>query len=399
MSPSSLKPPEDRREPRWGLAPMEGVSDFATRLWFWCVSQPAAMGTPFLRVTPGFPPNRVPQLFAPEDHQLARELPWTLRPQLMASDPVDFGRIARALLQRSPLIEVNCGCPSPTVVGNGAGSSLLRSLDLFDSFIGGCSREVGAQSLAVKMRTGFSDAGSFSELLSCLRAYPIARLTVHGRTRDQRYTGLADWTLIRLAGETLKLPVIGSGDIVDLSTANSRMESAPSVHGFVVGRGALRNPWIFRILREQKNLSVPLHVLTRALALFMKLQHLQLENPTVLLNLAPRLASLTTTLDTMSHGFWEEIQFELQKGIDLETPLSPRAFARTKMLWHYLRSSLPGIFRDPTLLRSIDITGLTSHIESIAKTSGITDIALTWDPSDDWIYSGEKHKKSGESSP
>ena len=109
-----------------GLAPMEGVTDFATRLWITQNGAPDFTTTPFLRVTKDYPSKRISANFLPEI-QLSKEHGIvTCIPQLMASEEDDLIRIGQHFLQSVPFVDVNCGCPSPTVVGNGAGSSLLQ---------------------------------------------------------------------------------------------------------------------------------------------------------------------------------------------------------------------------------------------------------------------------------
>jgi len=372
---------------------MEGVSDFATRLWFSRVSRPAFSATPFLRVTPSFPARRVSPLFAPESNALRGGTPWRLRRQLMASDPEDFARIAEALLQddEDP-IELNCGCPSPTVVGNGAGSSLLRSVDAFGTFVRRASQVIGPQNLAIKMRTGFEDTRAFTGLLDQLAELPLARLTVHGRTRAQRYTGQADWSLIGAAAKRMKLPVIGSGDVHNAASAAHKITEAPQLSGFVVGRGALRNPWIFSELRGEQPICFSPTTLTNVLRTFCVLQENQAASPERLVDVARALIERADP--KTDEQLWKDDLNWLQTQSTDSTEIvdhraKPKAFARTKMLWHYLRSSLPLPLRTPLLLRSKDIDEFTAHIQKICADHAITNLTPTWHPECDVLYSGQ----------
>lgn len=234
-----------------GLAPMEGTTDFPTRVWFSVLSRPEVITTPFLRITETFP-LRASEITEEWPELKIANLPYRWIPQIMASD-VDhvlrfFERLDRVY---TGVIELNCGCPSPKVVGHGAGSSLLADIDRFSLVIQSLQQRLGASRFRVKMRTGFHHEGEFEHLLDALKEIPLNRLTVHGRTREQKYSGLANWQLIEQAAETLPYPVCGSGDIVDAASFAERRQWAPSVGAMICGRGALQHPWIFRSLRAQ----------------------------------------------------------------------------------------------------------------------------------------------------
>ena len=108
------------------LAPMEGVYDLPFRLWMSTVSIPKLCSTPFLRVTDTFPKRAIPRRFAPKNEKLAPYVNYKLRPQLMASWPEDFSRVAEQILSSSYSVELNCGWPSPNVVDSRSGSSFWR---------------------------------------------------------------------------------------------------------------------------------------------------------------------------------------------------------------------------------------------------------------------------------
>lgn len=100
------------------------------------------------------------------------------------------------------------------------------------------------------MRIGFHHESEFARLLDSLVDIPLSRLTVHGRTRSDRYKGLARWSFIGEAARRLPYPVYGSGDVTDSLSLRERIIDAPGISGVIIGRGALRDPWIFARLRN-----------------------------------------------------------------------------------------------------------------------------------------------------
>ena len=113
----------------------------------------------------------------------------------------DLERTCQHLLRFSPLVEINCGCPSPKVCGHGAGSSFLQNPKDFEKLVGFLAKNIGGENLAIKMRSGFESDKNFSKLLEILEAEKIALLTIHPRTREQKYRGEAQWKLISEASK------------------------------------------------------------------------------------------------------------------------------------------------------------------------------------------------------
>lgn len=385
---------------------MEGVSVFPTRLYFHLASQPRWMGTPFLRVTPTYPAREIPATFAPELTSCAGILPYDLAPQMMAAEPDDFLRAAE-LFPEVPFLELNAGCPSPTCVGKGAGSSLLRDPADFHATVERLATRLGPGRFAVKMRTGFQDASEFPELLRGLAEIPLARLTVHGRSRTDAYKGKARWDLIDQAGRGSSAPVIGSGDVVDLASYAALNVAAPSLQGVIVGRGAMRNPWIFTEIRTGSQVDLPLPALTYSLAAFAMLCELYAERTDDLIELT-RQGAFTTPCDTdpdawfaMAHrlmikvyGTTEGLGFD---GSAFPLPLSRHTLGRVKMLWNYLRSSLPNVFFEPTVMRHRELGAFLSAIRTLGDTfqaqTALSSAPLRHNPTWNWIYSGEKADK------
>jgi tRNA-dihydrouridine synthase len=380
---------------RMGLAPMEGVTDFATRLWFQIVGGMDFTWTPFLRVTDTFPLKYTPD-FAPELDELKGAFRAPLILQVMGSKPEDIIRTHDLYGDRIEFIDLNCGCPSPTVVGSRAGSSLLERREFFENFITFVCRRVGAQRLSVKMRTGFHDASEFPDLLSCIADLPLRHLTVHGRTRPQKYKGFADWDLIRLAASRCGYAVVGSGDLSSLSAVHEVSQTSKNVSGFIIGRGALRNPWIF-----SGDSAAPVLM---AFVAFVLLQDLQLERFAGVVDFAYKNAMRFPA--GINQDVWSEILELISKergktGENWRTSeVSPRALSRGKMLWNYLRTSLPEPFMDPTLMRVKTLATMIEAIEIIARNHhfDIASLPITHQSHHDWMFSGEGKKPISESS-
>ncbi len=197
--------------------------------------------------------------------------------QLFGSDPRIMGEAAKiAEAEGASLIDLNLGCPTPKIVGNGEGSALmldpLKSARIFEAVVNAVSIPV-----SVKIRKGWDDNRvNAVEIARLAEAAGIAAVTIHGRTRMQFYSGEADWQIIREVQEAIKLPVIGNGDIREPEDA-LRMQATTGCAGVMIGRGALGNPWIFgstaALLGEGK--VRPLPDLSERIALAKR--HLQME--------------------------------------------------------------------------------------------------------------------------
>ena len=168
--------------------------------------------------------------------------------QIMGSNPALMAEMAAALQMRgAPRIDLNCGCPSNTVTGRGAGSSLLKTPDLLYKI---ASEMVKAVSIpvSVKLRSGFSDTSLFKENLLAAQEAKISFLTLHPRTKEDGYGPPARWELIAEAKQFLQIPVVGNGDIITADDA-MRMKQQTGCDGLMIGRAAAMNPWIFHEIR------------------------------------------------------------------------------------------------------------------------------------------------------
>ncbi|MFU8894236.1 MAG: tRNA dihydrouridine synthase [Luteolibacter sp.] len=229
--------PENR--PALVLAPMQDVTDLS----FMRVI--ARRGAPDWFVTEYF---RVHPISKPEAHILRsiRENT-TGRPiyaQLIGRDPESLQRTI-ALLENEPIagIDLNLGCPAPVVCRKDAGGGLLRDPATLDDLLGMMRAAVKGR-FTVKTRLGFTSPEEFPKLLDVFRRHAIDGLTVHGRTVAERYQTPVHPDAIRPAVEALPCPVIANGNAVDVETARNLLTQTGAA-GVMVGRGAIRNPWIF----------------------------------------------------------------------------------------------------------------------------------------------------------
>lgn len=169
--------------------------------------------------------------------------------QVFGCQPEILHRAAEQVEQRGfHALDLNLGCPVPKITGGGGGSSLLRDPVLaarcVDALVAGCSLPV-----TVKIRAGWDEASKehTPRLAQKLEASGAQVLTVHGRTREQKYSGKSDVELIRSIVAAVNIPVLGNGDIVDLDSARAMW--ATGVAGLAIGRGALGRPWLFAELQ------------------------------------------------------------------------------------------------------------------------------------------------------
>ena len=243
MLPMTLLPKNQHGCPFLLLAPMEGVGDETFRKAMASVGGFDEAVRDFLRV----PLNpHIPSLAAKYD---STELsPTPLVAQLMGSEPELMALMAKEMEQRgAPRIDLNCGCPSNTVTGRGAGSSLLKDpthlYDVAKAMVNAVSVPVSA-----KLRSGFEDTSLFKENLLAAQESGIKLLTLHPRTKVEGYGPPARWDLIAEAKSILSIPVVGNGDILTVQDAVN-MVSQTRCDALMIGRGSIINPFIFHQIK------------------------------------------------------------------------------------------------------------------------------------------------------
>ena len=166
--------------------------------------------------------------------------------QLFGSDPEILGAMAKKIEQYPiEIIDVNMGCPAPKIVKNGEGSCLMKTPELVGRIVKSLV-ESQSKPVTIKFRKGFDDDHvNAVEIAKIAEANCASAVAVHGRTREQYYSGKADWDIIKQVKEAVNIPVIGNGDVFTPQDAKNLLEHT-GCDAIMVGRGAQGNPWIFK---------------------------------------------------------------------------------------------------------------------------------------------------------
>ncbi len=226
------------------LAPMAGVTDLPFRLL--CREQGAGMvSMEMVSAKAIYYKNKNTKELLKIDE---REKPVSL--QLFGSDPEIISAMAKQI-EHLPfdILDFNMGCPVPKVVNNGEGSALMKDPILAGKIIEATAKAID-KPFTVKIRRGFDEEHiNAVEIAHIAEECGAAAIAVHGRTREQYYSGHADWDIIRQVKEAVKIPVLGNGDI-KCGKDVERMYRETGCDGFLIGRGAQGNPWIFSQILE-----------------------------------------------------------------------------------------------------------------------------------------------------
>ena len=220
------------------LAPMAGITDLPFRLI--CEKYGAGLTCTEMISSKGlyYNDSKTKQLLNVENEQRP------VAAQIFGSDIEALKKASEYVGKFVDIVDINFGCPAPKIVKNGDGSKLLQNLELLEQI----AREVVKASsvpVTAKIRKGWDKDNIVAvEATKILESAGISAITIHGRTREEYYSGTADWQIIKKVKEAVNIPVIGNGDIRGKEDA-MRMFEETNVDGIMIGRASIGNPWIF----------------------------------------------------------------------------------------------------------------------------------------------------------
>ena len=239
LTTQNILPKNKNNCPYLLLAPMEGVGDKSFRKAIASIGGFDEAVTEFISV----PSNAHVESLA-KVYDKAELSPIPLAAQIMGADPKLMAAMAVEIEKKgAPRIDINCGCPSNTVTGRGAGSSLLRDPSYLYEVARSVVEAVSAP-VTIKMRSGYEDISLFQENLLAAEESGVRFITLHPRTKVEGYTPPARWDLIAQAKQILQIPVVGNGDILSVNDA-LRIQRETNCDALMIGRGAVINPFIF----------------------------------------------------------------------------------------------------------------------------------------------------------
>ena len=226
-------------ENRYILGPMAGVTDLPFRLL--CREQGAGLLCMEMVSAKAILYNNRNTKALLEIHPDEK----TVALQLFGSDPEIMSEMAKRIEERPfDILDINMGCPVPKVVKNGEGSALMKNPKLVYEIVSSMVKAI-EKPVTVKIRKGFDDDHvNAVEIAKIIEEAGAAAVAVHGRTREQYYSGKADWDIIRQVKEAVSIPVIGNGDVTSPEKADELVRYT-GCDGVMIARGAQGNPWIF----------------------------------------------------------------------------------------------------------------------------------------------------------
>ncbi|MBE5821691.1 MAG: tRNA dihydrouridine synthase DusB [Clostridiales bacterium] len=226
------------------LAPMAGITDKAFRKI--CAEQNAGLVYTEMISSKGIYYNdkKTIELMDTDIEGMPRAV------QIFGNDPYIISEAIRKIEDNADIIDINMGCPAPKVTSNGEGSSLLKEPKLIGDIVRSAVSSTN-KPITVKIRKGWDDTQvNASEVAKIIEEAGASLITIHGRTRQEFYSGTCDLDIIRQVKESVSIPVIGNGDIEDYESAK-KMFDYTNVDGIMIGRASLGNPWVFNKIIEK----------------------------------------------------------------------------------------------------------------------------------------------------
>ena len=254
---------------RAALAPMAGVTDRAFRELCVAFGASYVVGEMVSAKGISFNSERSKELMLLSENERPAAV------QLFGSEPQTVAAAAVTAMEYKPdIIDINMGCPAPKISGNGAGSALMKNPDLCGEIVEEVCKAVDVP-ITVKFRKGWDDKSvNAVEVAKICEQAGASAITVHGRTREQFYSGKADLDIIAEVKKAVNIPVIGNGDITNANDAAQMLEKT-NCDMVMIGRGALGNPWIFREINAWLNDLRPMFPPSPAEKVTVILRHIQ----------------------------------------------------------------------------------------------------------------------------
>lgn len=174
--------------------------------------------------------------------------------QIFGHSAEDMAKVCSMdILDKFDMIDINFGCPAPKIVKNGDGSALLKDLKLVEKIVSSCVKQAN-KPISCKFRKGFENGHNVAmQMAKICEEAGAQMLTIHGRTREQMYSGEVDLDVIASVAQSVKIPVVGNGDVVDIQSYNKMLQTG--VDAVMIGRGALGNPNLFAEIKGIKSLN------------------------------------------------------------------------------------------------------------------------------------------------